>query len=102
LTASIAELKAKAGTGTVRLIARVHPDPHAAPPTDARETEQAIAHSQAALVNVLRHEGAAVAEPVIGQPFVVLELTALQLERLMATGLVESVEEDRIEGTFSK
>jgi hypothetical protein len=102
LTNSIAELKAKAGTGTVRVIARLHPDPRAAPPTNAKETEHAIAQSQAALVNALRQEGAAVAEPIIGQPFVVLELTAPQLDRLMATGLVESIEEDRIGGTYSK
>ncbi|CUS31335.1 hypothetical protein [Candidatus Nitrospira nitrificans] len=90
LTKSVSILKKKAGSGMVRVIVKVRPS------SAQREIESAKAN----IAKVMRQEGAPVVEPLEGQPLIVMELSADQLDRLIATGLVESIQEDRIDRAF--
>ncbi len=89
---TVAALKEKAADGFVRVIVKVQPSSAAGAPT--------VAAAQTRLVDIMRGSGVAVVDPLEGLPLVVMELTAQDLDRLLATGLVETLQEDRIEGAF--
>lgn len=89
---TVATLKEKAGAGFVRVIVRVRPNPAVDAPTAAA--------AQARLVETMRDAGVSVVDPLEGLPLVVMELMAQDFDHLLATGLVENLQEDRIEGAF--
>ncbi len=95
LTESVSILKEKAGFGMVRVIVKVRPSSGHTGMADG--TRQEIESAKANVAKVMRQEGVLVVEPLEGQPLIVMELTADQLDRLIATNLVESIQEDRID-----
>jgi hypothetical protein len=101
LAKAVCDLKAKAGSGYVRIIARVRPELANTGELSAAEREAAVGRAQDLLASRMRAQGAVLVEPIQGQPFVVMELNAQQLDQLTETGLVESIQEDAVGGSFS-
>jgi hypothetical protein len=100
LAQAVNDLKAKASNGLVRLIVRVQPDPSQPAPSDAHARAQAVEDAKAQLVRVMRNANAALVAPIKSQPLIVMELSAPQLDQLVATGLVEAIQEDRPERAY--
>jgi hypothetical protein len=98
LDTTVSELKAKAGKGLVRVIVKVRPKVSSAEGRPSDEKEIAAAKSE--ISRVMQDAQVVLVEPIEGQPFVVMELTANQLDQLQATGLVESIEEDQVDHPF--
>jgi hypothetical protein len=94
---TVNDLKAKASDGLVRIIVMVQPDPSQPAPLDAHARAQAVMEAKATLVRSMRNAGAAVVEPIEGQPLIVMELSSRELDKLVSTGLVEALQEDRPE-----
>ena len=92
LTDTIRDLKSKASDRPVRVIVKVRP----AASEDASSAEDV----KAELTNVMRNAGTAQVESIEGQPLLVMELSADQLDHLLASGLVQSVQEDKAEGLY--
>ncbi len=98
LTESVSILKEKASVGMVRVIVKIRPLlDRTGTPADAN---QPLESAKSSVATVMRQAGVPVVEPLEGQPLIVMELTAEQLDRLVATGLVESIQEDRIDRAF--
>jgi len=94
---TVNDLKAKASDGLVRIIVKVQPDPSQPAPLDTHARDQAVKEAKATLVRIMQNAGAAVVEPIEGQPLIVMELSAEELDQLVVTGLVEALQEDRPE-----
>jgi hypothetical protein len=90
--AMLDRLKEKARQrGRVRVIVTVRAAPAESDATKAREPMQ----NQAAIVKAMRDAGAIYAAPIAGTALVVMELTEHELDKVMSTGYVESIAEDR-------
>ena len=101
LSGTLAELKAQASTaGLVRVIVTVRPDPSRTIDSDAESTAAAVIEAKASLTKIMTETGAPLVEPIEGQPMIVMELSAGQLDQLVATGLVETLQEDSIDRAF--
>jgi hypothetical protein len=90
---------AEAGNGMVRVIVKVRPV-SSSEPGMSHNPEQEIESSKAKVAALMRREGVSIIEPLDKLPLIVLELNAEQLDRLSASNLVESIQEDRIEGAY--
>jgi subtilisin family serine protease len=89
-----------ARSGKVRLIARVAP-PKVASRSGA-VSERAVVNAADALTTRMAEDGAAYSEQIEGTGLVVLEVDPAQLDSLLASGEVESVEQDQISGLYLK
>ncbi len=56
--------------------------------------------SKAELADIMRRAGAALVQPIEGTPLIVMELSASQIDLLVSSGLVHTLQEDRPEGLF--
>lgn len=93
LTDSFSHLKTRAGQGRVRVIAKVRTDMSQ---VESPDKGQALESNKVAVTRAMQQAGAIYAEPLAGLPYVVMELTASELDQLLSTGLVESIQEDRL------
>lgn len=92
LSKSIQELKAKAANTPVRVIVRLQPD--------ATDAGVDAPQGKAELTKIMLAVGVSQIDEIKGQPLLVMELTASQLDQLLASGMVLSVQEDKIEGLY--
>jgi hypothetical protein len=92
LTDSISQLKAKAASGPVRVIVEVD--------RPATGDAAAIQAAKDRLEAVMQAAGVSQIDRIAGQPLMVMELNAEQLDDLAESGLVRSVQEDRPEGLY--
>ena len=86
LAKTVDELKAKAEDAPVRVIVKVEPE------NDAQDASASTA--KAKLNAFMQAAGVTQIQPIEGQPLIVMELTADQLDRLLASGMVLSMQED--------
>ena len=86
VAASIAELRKQFGEKMVRVIL-----------TTRGNGDAAVAAAQQKLVSVMKEAGALVADPIPGQPLLVVECSPAQLEIGARTGLISRVEIDRLD-----
>jgi len=92
LAETINELKAKAATTPVRVIVRLG--------VDEFDGDLFVCNAKARLTEIMKKAGVTQIEAIEGQPMMVMELTADQLDHLLASGFVEFVQEDKIEGLY--
>lgn len=92
LDETVTNLKAKASDAPVRVIVKV--EATAGDPTSAAQV------SKTEILETMQSAGVTEIQSIEGQPLMVLELTAEQLDHLLATGLVESIQEDEPEGLY--
>lgn len=92
LTETITELKAKAADRPVRVIVQLK----TAPADQAYTVENA----KAALARSMHEVGVLQVDSIEGQPLMVMELTAEQLDHLAASDLVKAIQEDKPEGLY--
>ena len=64
------------------------------------DTSNALMQSKAELADIMRRAGAALVQPIEGTPLIVMELSASQIDLLVSSGLVHTLQEDRPEGLF--
>lgn len=69
-------------------------------PGDSADTSNALMQSTAELADIMRRAGAALVQPIEGTPLIVMELSASQIDLLISSGLVHTLQEDRPEGLF--
>ncbi len=101
LSGTLAELRAQASTaGLVRVIVTVRPDPCRNINLDAGSTAAAVIDAKARLTKIMTEADAPLVEPIEGQPMIVMELSAGQLDQLVATGLVKTLQVDSIDRGF--
>lgn len=67
---------------------------------DPADTSNALMQSKAELADIMRRAGAALVQPIEGTPLIVMELSASQIDLLVSSGLVHTLQEDRPEGLF--
>jgi hypothetical protein len=95
LAQSVADLRASAGGGLVRVLVTLRRVPgDLGEPSATKEGEE---NAKARVASAMREAGVALVEPVEGQPLLVMELAAKQFDELLATGLVCRIQEDRAE-----
>jgi hypothetical protein len=93
----IEQLKIKARQqGRVRVIATIRPSNQDASVDDADAKARQLAQIQTTVAQIMRDAGALLVQPIQGRPLVVMELTENELDVLLHTGYVESVQEDRM------
>ncbi|CUS31339.1 S8 family peptidase [Candidatus Nitrospira nitrificans] len=83
--------------GMVRVIARLSKP--AAPEGQPLERE-GLASARRNLEQAMESVGAVNSEPIEGLPYVVLEVDRRQLDSLLRSGMIEAIQEDRIDHTF--
>jgi hypothetical protein len=86
VTATVAQLQKQFGERTVRVILTVKETRH-----------DKISDAQQKVTSVLREAGVILAEPIAGQPFVVVECRPAQLETAARTGLINRIQPDRLD-----
>jgi len=92
LTDTISQLKEKAAAGPVRVIVEVD--------RPAAGDAAAIQAAKNRLEAAMQAAGVSQIDPIAGQPLVVMELNAEQLDDLAASGLVRTVQEDKPAGLY--
>ena len=92
LADTIDALKTKASDRPVRVLVKVKSEPAG--------DISAAAENKSRLTEIMRQAGAYQVEPIEGQPLLVMELSADQLDKLLASELVEAVQEDKPEGLY--
>ncbi len=86
---NVSELKAKAQTSgkLVRVIVEVRPTP-------------TVKDAKAQLTETMRRAGVILVQPIEGTALIVMELSAQQIDRLLSTGMVQMLQEDKPEPSF--
>ena len=99
-TASELKAAAQASGRPVRVIIEVMlPTARGVQPESVADPQR-LDETKAQLLEVMRDAGAVVAQSIEATPLVVLELTAPQIDVLLSTDLVKSIQEDRPEGLY--
>lgn len=64
------------------------------------ETDAAVEANKTELIDMMTDQGVALIEPIPGQPLIVMEVTSEGMSNLLASDLVEDVEEDKPDQAF--
>ncbi len=64
------------------------------------EPDAALEENKAELIHMMTDQGASLIEPIAGQPLIVMEVTSEGMSNLLASGLVEDIEEDTADQAF--
>jgi hypothetical protein len=94
LDSAVERLKKSAGSGTVRVILKVK--------LTSQDSEDSTSEpkNKTDIIALAKEIGVTVIEPIKGQPLVVMELNAEQIDTLAESDLIRLMYEDRIEGAF--